>query len=466
MHSNQPNAASPPLPHSKPTGHQLRQPFGHDRSTAQCCCYAMSADCQSTSETALAWAIGLGAYAALTVVVGAVWMAVSVPLPCCDGPPRACPLQTRVLRDSAGWCGRRLPIDDRWRPTQANDDGEPLATGLGPDSVVLPPDTLQLPSRGWRIQQRELKSQRLVARGIAFDVYDGVFRGHRVTIRKVQPHSMRNRRVLKSLRDESYLLASLNHPNILVFHGAVDDRSAHAFSIVSEHCPNGSLHRLLQSPVRLSWSRRLQFAVDVARGLIFLHHRGGVVMKSMSTSSLMLDDYYRVKLSTYGLGLSGELAQSTEAAAMSGFCAPEVLRGEACTEQADGYSLGMVLWELLTRQVPFRGVDKDAIASRVVDEGVRPPIPVYCPAEWAALMRGLWQADPDKRPTIDHVLTELLRMLRSCDDTVNHTVGVAGERSAPPPWSSGSTRLRRGPRRREVATAFRGDSQGMLMDSD
>lgn len=77
---------------------------------------------------------------------------------------------------------------------------------------------------------------------------------------------------------------------------------------------------------------------------------------------------------------------------------PEVIQSQPVCEATDTWSYAVVLWELLTREVPFHGLNDFRIAWMVCEEGVRLPIPASCPKPFATLMRDCWAYEPSRRP--------------------------------------------------------------------
>jgi serine/threonine protein kinase len=90
--------------------------------------------------------------------------------------------------------------------------------------------------------------------------------------------------------------------------------------------------------------------------------------------------------------------------------APEVLRNEKYDEYADVYSFGIVLWECITREDPFRGLPPFQIVIGVGTKGLRPPIPTDCPAHWAKFITDCWGEDPTTRPSFDEIMKRLEEM--------------------------------------------------------
>lgn len=87
--------------------------------------------------------------------------------------------------------------------------------------------------------------------------------------------------------------------------------------------------------------------------------------------------------------------------------APEVLANEKYAEPADVYSCGIILWELLSRECPYDGMEPIQCAVAVLNRGIRPDIPNWCPASYAALISSCVAKAPEARPTFMQILSAL-----------------------------------------------------------
>jgi len=100
-------------------------------------------------------------------------------------------------------------------------------------------------------------------------------------------------------------------------------------------------------------------ASDVTRALAYLHTRSPpVIHRDIKPGNLLIDRAWKVKLADFGLAFSERAKQG---AGTPQYMAPELLNGDEFGHKVDVYALGMVLYEILTRTVPFDGLDAPSI---------------------------------------------------------------------------------------------------------
>lgn len=83
--------------------------------------------------------------------------------------------------------------------------------------------------------------------------------------------------------------------------------------------------------------------------------------------------------------------------------APEIIAGQPYTEKSDVYSFAIVLWEMVSMQLPFYGMDPTAAANQVLQGGLRPHIPQFCPQPVAVLISSCWNQEPTLRPSFKQI---------------------------------------------------------------
>ncbi|KAM6919332.1 uncharacterized protein FYW49_008855 [Xenentodon cancila] len=252
---------------------------------------------------------------------------------------------------------------------------------------------------------------------------------------------------LLKIDKEAEILSVLSHKNIIQFYGAVLESPN--YGIVTEYAAGGSLYEYLSSEQseEMDMEQIMTWAIQMAKGMHYLHaeapvkviHRDlksrNVVMtadKVLKVCNESLVIYWETKSHTQHVyvfyfylllcdliafqicdfGASKFLSHTTHMTVVGTFpwMAPEVIQSLPVSETCDAYSYGVVLWEMLTREVPFKGFEGLQVAWLVVEKQERLTIPTSCPASFAELMRKCWQADPKERPQFKQVLVTLETM--------------------------------------------------------
>jgi serine/threonine-protein kinase len=161
----------------------------------------------------------------------------------------------------------------------------------------------------------------------------------------------------------------LNHPNIVTIYDAGEAEGV-AY-IAMEYLEGPSLRQLLDDHPPLAVSRVLEIGAQVARGLAYAHEHG-VVHSDIKPANVILVNGRRPKITDFGIARiagtsTGELAGSPK------YMSPEQVRGEPLDGRTDVFSLGAVLYELLTGKQPFTGEDVPAIVQSVLEHEPPPP---------------------------------------------------------------------------------------------
>lgn len=92
--------------------------------------------------------------------------------------------------------------------------------------------------------------------------------------------------------------------------------------------------------------------------------------------------------------------------------APEVIGGGEYTESADVFSFGVILYEIVAREIPYKNMNAAQVSVAVLTRGLRPgPIPADAPVAYVALMKACWDTDPANRPPFSFIVEKLNAML-------------------------------------------------------
>eukprot|EP01116_Phalansterium_solitarium_P008208 TRINITY_DN2170_c0_g1_i1.p1 TRINITY_DN2170_c0_g1~~TRINITY_DN2170_c0_g1_i1.p1 ORF type:complete len:192 (+),score=42.35 TRINITY_DN2170_c0_g1_i1:257-832(+) len=180
--------------------------------------------------------------------------------------------------------------------------------------------------------------------------------------------------------------------------------------------PRGSLFGILhRRSFDLSWSLIIRIAMDVARGMNYLHKCTPIIIhRDLKSHNLLVDETFKVKVCDFGLArlLGQQTDKEMTSCGTPSWTAPEVLRNEHYTESADIYSYGVVLWELVTRSEPHQGMPPFQVVFAVGTQGLRPTIPDSCPSEFRQLIEDCWSEIPHDRPKFDQMMKRLEDMLK------------------------------------------------------
>ncbi|KAG8093113.1 hypothetical protein GUJ93_ZPchr0012g20790 [Zizania palustris] len=252
-----------------------------------------------------------------------------------------------------------------------------------------------------------------IGQGSCGTVYHALWYGSDVAV-KVFSKQEYSEEVIQTFRQEVSLMKKLRHPNILLFMGAVT--SPHRLCIVTEFLPRGSLFGLLQrNNTKLDWRRRVHMALDIARGMNYLHHSSPpIIHRDLKSSNLLVDKNWTVKVADFGLS---RLKRETFLTTKTGkgtpqWMAPEMLRNEPSDEKSDVYSYGVILWELVTQKIPWENLNSMQVIGAVGFMNHRLDIPSETDPQWASLIMSCWESDPRHRPSFQELLERLRELQR------------------------------------------------------
>jgi len=203
------------------------------------------------------------------------------------------------------------------------------------------------------------------------------------------------------LRREADIAARLQHPNVVDLVGVAAD--AECFCIAYDFCDGGSVLSLLSDTSR--YYEYLPIALDVANGMAYLHSRD-IIHRDLKPSNVLLTRDHRAKIADFGMSVANTGQELTAETGTYRFMAPEVIRHESYSSNADVYSFGVFLWQLITRQVPF-GSMTPVQAAYAVAEGRRPEIPLSTPRRLREIIEACWDQDSHKRPSFTYIAMAL-----------------------------------------------------------
>jgi eukaryotic-like serine/threonine-protein kinase len=216
---------------------------------------------------------------------------------------------------------------------------------------------------------------------------------------------------VERFRREARSVAQLSHPNIVtvIDRGEQDGRQF----IVFEYVDGENVKALVEREGPLPEREAIELALQIARALGFAHEHG-LVHRDVKPQNVLLNGDGAAKVTDFGIARSldvhGGLTQTGTVMGTSDYIAPEQARGQRVDAQSDVYSLGAVLYELLTGDVPFPGDNFVAVAMRHINEpppSVRERRPELSPRLDAAIRRAMAKAPRDRFASMDDFCSEL-----------------------------------------------------------
>jgi tetratricopeptide (TPR) repeat protein len=241
---------------------------------------------------------------------------------------------------------------------------------------------------------------------------------------------------------EAQVAGKLIHPNIVVtYDAAIDPASGLAF-IAMELVEGESLARLLEVRRRLDWRRAVEIGAQLAAALDHAH-RQGVVHRDLKPANVLLTAAGVPKLADFGIAkvAAAELTQPGTILGTPYFMSPEQVQGDAIDGRSDIFSLGAVLYLLITGQKPFEGPDLAAIANQVVYKNPRSPSEILADVPRtldAVLERAMAKSAGNRYPAAGE-LADHLKALAGGEEvrltvvSAEKTAGPAAPLVQPPP---------------------------------
>ncbi|XP_016716062.1 dual specificity protein kinase shkD isoform X2 [Gossypium hirsutum] len=247
-----------------------------------------------------------------------------------------------------------------------------------------------------------------VGQGSYAVVYRGIWNGSDVAV-KVYFAGEYKESTLLDYKKEIDIMRKLRHPNVLLFMGAV--YSQERLAIVTEFLPRGSLFKALhKNNQALDVKRRMRMALDVARGMNYLHHRNPpIVHRDLKSSNLLVDRNWNVKVGDFGLSRwkNGTFLTTKSGRGTPQWMAPEVLRNEPSNEKSDVFSFGVILWELMTVSIPWNNLNSLQVVGVVGFMDRRLELPEGLDPQIESIIRDCWQSNPENRPSFEDIINRM-----------------------------------------------------------
>ncbi|KAL7374419.1 hypothetical protein ABVT39_000307 [Epinephelus coioides] len=284
--------------------------------------------------------------------------------------------------------------------------GTAVVGELGPAVSEFEPDVLDF---------RELSLEEVIGVGGFGKVYRGTWRGRLVAVKAARQDPDEDISVTaQNVRQEARLFAMLNHPNIIALKGVCLQEPN--LCLIMEYASGGALSRALAGR-RIPPHVLVNWAVQIAKGMLYLHSEAivPVIHRDLKSNNILLAqpienecmEGLTLKITDFGLAREWHKTTKMSTAGTYAWMAPEVIKSSTFSKGSDVWSYGVLLWELLTGEAPYKGIDGLAVAYGVAVNKLTLPIPSTCPEPFAQLMSECWDQDPHRRPNFSSILAQL-----------------------------------------------------------
>jgi serine/threonine-protein kinase len=199
---------------------------------------------------------------------------------------------------------------------------------------------------------------------------------------------------------EAQTAGILSHPNIVTIHDIGEDVDSRASFIAMEYIEGRNLKTLITEKNKFSWDEIADLIAQIGEALDYAH-RKGIIHRDIKPANIILTTDSKVKITDFGIAkvASSNLTTTGQFLGTPNYMSPEQVSGAPVDGRSDIFSLGVVLYELLTNRKPFQGDNLTAISYKIVHEDFTPPADLSAdiPPEFNPIVARAMAKDPWNR---------------------------------------------------------------------
>jgi eukaryotic-like serine/threonine-protein kinase len=263
--------------------------------------------------------------------------------------------------------------------------------------------------------QRYRLKEKLGSGGMA-EVFlaDDISLGREVAVKVLHPQFASDPAFIQRFRNEAQAAANLNHPNIVNIYDWGNEGDQ--YYIVMEYVEGRDLKDIISSEGRILPERAAEITAEISAALQFAHRRN-LVHRDIKPHNILITNLGQVKVMDFGIAREGNGGGITQTGVVMGtpqYISPEQAQGLGVDGRSDIYSLGVVLYEMLTGQVPFDDPSPVTVTYKQVREDPVPPSlidPEIPPALEAIVMKAMAKNPANRFQSAQEMKADLLRFL-------------------------------------------------------
>eukprot|EP00102_Acyrthosiphon_pisum_P018541 XP_016655751.1 PREDICTED: mitogen-activated protein kinase kinase kinase 10 isoform X3 [Acyrthosiphon pisum] len=274
----------------------------------------------------------------------------------------------------------------------------------------------------------ELELEEVIGVGGFGKVYRGYWNNKEVAVKAARQDPDEDiSETVKNVKQEANLFWLLDNENIVSMLGVC--LQIPNLCLIMEYARGGSLNRVLMGR-KIRPDVLVDWAIQIARGMNYLHNGAPIslIHRDLKSSNVLLNEtienndlqFKTLKITDFGLAREVYKTTRMSAAGTYAWMAPEVIKKSIFSKASDVWSYGVLLWELLTGEMPYKGIDVLAVAYGVAVNKLTLPIPSTCPQPFRELMEACWHSDSHMRPSFEDILTSLDDIVHSAFTQTPH----------------------------------------------
>ncbi len=255
--------------------------------------------------------------------------------------------------------------------------------------------------------------------GKVYKVHDTKI-NEKMALKLIKPEIVKDKKTIERFSNELKFARRIRHKNICQMFDLGEERGTHF--ITMEFVPGQDLKGLIRQTGQLAVGTTINISKQICDGLTEAH-KSGIVHRDLKPSNVMIDKAGNVRIMDFGIARSLEAKGITGAGVMIGtpeYMSPEQVEGKEADQRADIYSLGVILYEMVTGQVPFEGDTPFSIGVKQKSEIPRPPkeINEQIPEDLNRLILTCMEKERDKRyQSVSELHSELMGLEKGIPTT-------------------------------------------------